>query len=537
LPILDPRLVLIHPPAISKRYLRTKFMPYGMSVIYAFLKEHGVPILQYDFLMEYLFAANDDIDYHNPERTFSEKDYFEFLAGQARHKGLDAFTQKYGSRIVADAGVYAFSIVAYHQFWSSLLLARYIKDINPLAIVVFGGPFITIKPTNFFMHYGIADYWVKGSGELPLLMLHGMLQGAKDLTIDQIPGIIHGDERDSVQTSKSMFPAEEERPPDFGGLSLDSYRYDHYLTGTETLFLPYRFSKGCPSRCSFCTGRLVDRYDCKSVDKIVSELFGLAQKYQSNSFQFADASINGNPRLLSAVCDRLIDSSLKITWYAYARISGFNKELLEKARRAGCFALFWGVESANQPTVDLLGKGFRTEHLHHILDEASALGIKNYVHLMYNTPHESAEDIQCFARLVEEYIDSDLVNFLPQRFMLESHSLMFDYPNRYGLLEIKKVEASRFEREQWIYQETDGIDYDAVELRNESHRKALADHLDRITFRNMFDGSRFRLLRAFPYAWILYVWKRSETSRFMNWIQRILMTLMRSSKPRLKEQL
>ncbi len=511
-------------------------MPYGMSVIYAFLKENGVPVFQYDFLMEYLFTENDDIDYHNSERSFSEKDYFGFLTGEARHKGLDDFAQKYGSRIVANAGIYAFSIVAYHQFWSSLLLARYIKKTNPSAIVVFGGPFITIKPTDFLLLHGIADYWIKGSGELPLLMLHRMRQGDKDASIDRIPGIIWGNEHDGVHTSKSTFPAEEERPPDFDGLALDSYRYDHYLS-PDTLFLPYRLSKGCPSRCSFCTGRLVDRYDCKSVDKIVSELSGLVQKYQSNSFQFADASINGNPQLLSAVCDRLIDGSLGITWYAYARIHGFSQELLEKARRAGCFALFWGVESANQPTVDLLGKGFRTEHLHTILDGAAQLGIKNYIHLMFNTPHESAEDIGQFGRLVERYIDSDMVTFLPQRFMLESQSLMFDHPERYGLLKIKKVEASQFEREQWIYEETDGADYDAVELRNERHRNALADHLDLITYRNMQDGSRFSLLKRFPSAWILYAAKRSGTSRFMNWIHRMLMRVLRSATPQLKEQL
>ena len=75
-----------------------------------------------------------------------------------------------------------------------------------------------------------------------------------------------------------------------------------------------------------------------------------------------------------------------------------------KPRPRGCFALFWGVESAYQPTVDLLGKGFRTEHLHDILDEASELGIKNYIHLMFNTPHESEEDIRHFVGLVENIL-------------------------------------------------------------------------------------------------------------------------------------
>jgi radical SAM superfamily enzyme YgiQ (UPF0313 family) len=512
-------------------------MPYGMSAIYAFLKENGVPVFQYDFLMEYLFAAGADIDYHNPERTFSEQDFFNFLGGEARHKGLDEFTEKYCSRIYPDAGIYAFSIVAYHQFWSSLLLGRYIKRLNPHATIVFGGPFITIKPSDFLVPYGVADYWIKGSGELPLFRIHQILQGARDFNIDQVPGIIRKSDQGLIQAPKSVFPAEEERPPDFDGLLLDSYRYDHYLTGAKTLFLPYRFSKGCPSRCSFCTGRLVDRYDCKSAGKIISELTGLARKYQTNAFQFADASINGNPRLISEVCDRLIEDFPEIKWYAYSRVREFTPELLRKAKKAGCFALFWGVESAYQPTVDLLGKRFGTEHLRNILDEASALGIKNYVHLMFNTPHESEGDIRHFVGLVDKYIDSDWVTFLPQRFLLESQSLMFDHPDRYGLANIKRVEASQFEREQWIYEESGALDYDGVERRNARNRKALSDHLDRITYRKMLNESRVRLLRLFPSRWILYLEKRSETSWLVRWIHRFLMSLIRPTMPELKEQL
>ena len=84
----DPRLVLIHPPAISKRYLRTKFLPYGMSVIYAFLKEHHVPVFQYDFLMEYLFASDGDIDFHNPERSFSNRSSSRFWKAEAITRAL-----------------------------------------------------------------------------------------------------------------------------------------------------------------------------------------------------------------------------------------------------------------------------------------------------------------------------------------------------------------------------------------------------------------------------------------------------------------
>ncbi|MBI4963835.1 MAG: radical SAM protein [Desulfomonile tiedjei] len=493
----DPRVVLIHPPAISKRYLQTKFMPYGMAVLYAFLKEHSVPTVQYDFLMEYLFDAEEDIDYHNPEKTFSDRDFFGVLDGGGSHQGLAAFVEKYGSRLIQGAGIYAFSIVAYHQFWASLLLARYIRKVNPDAVIVFGGPFITIKPVKSFVPYGQADYWVKGSGEVPLLMLHRLHQETSLASKGDIPGIIFFDKGNLFQAPRSRLAAEEERAPDFEGLDLHRYRYNHPLTGEQTFFLPYRISKGCPSRCTFCTGRLVDRYDVKSVDKVVAELSGLSKKYRTSLFQFADASINGNPRRLAELCDRLAEVLPDIRWYSYAKVNGFTPDLLRKVKNAGCFSLFWGVESAHQPTVHLLGKRFDVDKMYDLIDEAISAGIKSYIHLMYNTPHESAGDVEGFIRLVDRYLRSEQVVFLPQRFLLEPQSLMTEAPQDYGLTNLREVGGSVFEREQFLYEEIDGSDHETIEARNQRNRDVLAYHLDLIRYRNMLDDQRSGLFRLF----------------------------------------
>ncbi len=248
-------VILVHPPAVSKRYLPTKFLPYGMAVIYSFLKEHEVPVIQNDFLMEYLFDAPEDVDYHNPERTFSADGFHASLRGGGVHRGLECFIEKYGGRLIRPAGIVCFSIVGYHQFWASLLLAAYIKRSNARSVIVFGGPYITIKPPEAFTRYGTADYWVKGSGELPLLMLYRLHQGTGNIRKDEIPGIIYFEDGNLVVNPPSRMPAEQESQPDFEGLDLDRYRYDHSVAGKGALFLPYRLSKGCPSRCSFCTGR------------------------------------------------------------------------------------------------------------------------------------------------------------------------------------------------------------------------------------------------------------------------------------------
>lgn len=534
---VNPTVALIHPPAVSKRYMKTKFMPYGMAVICAYLKSRGVQVVQYDFLMEYLFNSPDDIDFHNPDRSFSEADFLAALEGDFRDAGLKLFVEKYVSRITPQAGIYAFSIIAYHQFWASLLIAGELRRRNPACLVVFGGPFITIKPHEAFAGYGIADYWVKGSGEIPLMELYRLHQGSPEVARDRIPGLIVRNGDGLIQAPQSHLPAEEEMPPDFAGLALDQYRYDHPVTGEETLFLPYRISKGCTSRCSFCTGRLVDQYDGKSVDKVVREVKALSEAYGATTFQFADASINSHPKRLAEICDRFVATFPELRWYSYARVNGFDPSLLRKVHQAGCFSLFWGVESAFQPTVRLLGKRFEVEKMYGLLDQSIAVGIKNYVHLMYNTPHETEEDVKAFNALVRRYIDSELVVFLPQRFLLEPHSLMHEHPERYGLTDLDAVGSTIFERDQFVYGEEPDLSHQDIRTRNDRHRGMLTDCLELIRFKNMMQPDTTRAMRWLLPRCLVYSGKYAASSTVAAGVhEKLLGTITRGSR-NIREQL
>ncbi|MDQ1240187.1 MAG: anaerobic magnesium-protoporphyrin monomethyl ester cyclase [Thermodesulfobacteriota bacterium] len=500
-----PEIALVHPPAISKRYLRTKFMPYGMAVVYAFLKEHNIPVIQYDFLMEYLFDSPDDINFHGSDHSFSERDFFAYLEGSAEHPGLAHFTRKYGDRITSGAKIYGFSIVAYHQYWASLLLAKYLREQNPEAIIVFGGPFVTIKPAEALAGFGQAHYWIKGSGEIPLFLLYKSLRNGSTVSLEEVPGLLFKNGNTIHQAPKSRFPAEEERCPDFEGLDLDSYRYNHPVTGDKTFFMPYRLSKGCPSRCSFCTGRLIDSYDYKSPQKVISDLEVLCHKYASTNFQFADASVNGNPHQLSAVCD-LIQAHLgEIRWYAYARVSGFDEQLLQKVKKAGCFSLFWGIESAHQPTINLLGKRFKADRMYEILDYSISLGLRNFIHIMYNTPHESKDDIQAFQYLIHRYVLNPEVVFLPQRFLLEPQSYLQENPGEFGISRIKPIEKGVFEREEYIYCEAAGLDYQDVNERNIAHQEELSECLELIRLMNWRRDSGGFMKRLVPARFLVHL--------------------------------
>ncbi len=483
----DAPVVLVHPPALSKRYLPTKVLPYGMAVLYAYLKDRGVPVSQHDLLAVYLHGAPDDPNYHSREHGFSQEEYLDLLHGRASSGRLEDFAAKYADRLPGGAAIYAFSIMAYPQYWASLLLARCIKRREPGALIIFGGPYVTIKPITELAAFGCADLWIRGNGEEPLATLHRMISDRGSVTPAEVPGACFLSAGHLRESPPARLPAPEEYAPDFDGLDLDDYRMRHPVTGRDALFLPYRITKGCASRCSFCTGRLVDDFERKPLEKILAELDGLARAYRSRDFVFCDASINADPDQLSRLCGRLPDVMPGMSWYAYARVQGFSHRLLALARSSGCFSLFWGVEAMHQPTVRLLGKGFPVERVPGLLAECRDLGIKSHLHLMYHTPHEGPEDARALRSLLESLLDAPDVELALHRFLLEPGSSMARRPGDYGLRDLSSSPKPLFERPRLSFGEADGPGPEGIAQREEMIETLLAPLLERLREREAGD--------------------------------------------------
>ncbi|MFH1057512.1 MAG: radical SAM protein [Pseudomonadota bacterium] len=480
-------MVLVHPPALSKRYLPTKVPPYGMAVLCAHLKACGIPVRQHDLLPIYLHHSPQDPDFHSPAHGFGQAEYLDHLQGRRASARLAAFAAKYADPLPRPAPAYAFSIMAYPQYWAALLLAQRLRRLAPKALIVFGGPFITIQAQLDPLTTGLVDLWLRGSGEAPLALLGRMLAGPDKLDLARLPGAWFRQGDQERQNPPASLPAAKECIPDFSGLDLSEYRLLHPATGRQTLFLPYRISKGCVSRCSFCTGRLVDEFGCKPPDKVVGELKTLAETYGSRDFVFCDASVNANPALLAQICRRLAAELPGMSWYAYARVSGFSAKLLALARRSGCFSLFWGVEAMHQPTVRLLGKGFRVQRVGQLLAQCQRLGIKSHLHLMYHTPNESLADALALRDLVEPLLDSPWVEFALHRFLLEPGSLMARRPGDYGLCELTLRPQALFERCRLDFAEVGGADPQSISQREALIEANLGPMLARLRQREADD--------------------------------------------------
>ncbi|MBU2551293.1 MAG: radical SAM protein [Proteobacteria bacterium] len=482
-------LILVHPPSVSKRYLPTRFPPHGLAALYAGLSRRVLPVVQFDRLMDSLYSDADGLDVHGRDRNLPESEFREYLdTGQGPIRLTD-FVDRHLAAVPGDGAIYAFSAVSYYQLHGALLLASELLRRRPEVVIALGGPCVTVKPATYGADFSLPLLWIKGCGIEPL---SGLLRGDDP---ESLPGLLRFDKGLVRTNPPSRPPAENEPAPDFTGLDMEAYRYDHADFG-PTIFLPYRLTKGCPSACAFCSGRLVDPFSAKSKGKVAAELAELTARYGSKAVMFTDASVNALPEVFLDVCRLLARDLPGLRWYAYARVHGFTDRMAEAAAAAGCFALFFGVESAHPPTIRLLGKGFETPELFAALDAASGAGIKGVAHLMYNTPHETADDVSAFLRLVGRYDGNPLVEFMAQRFLLEPGTLMFAHPERYGLAKLRPMTTGFFDRTEYAYDLADGASREALRERHAVNRHMLEPVLARLEERIFSrDASGIRLTR------------------------------------------
>lgn len=466
-------VLLIHPPSVSRRYLATRFPPHGMATLFAGLSRAGLPVLQVDRLMDSLRQDTDSLDVHGRDRDLDETEFRSFLETGQGSERLAFFVRRHMEHLPQEGRIHAFSVVSYHQYFGALLLGAALRRRSPESMIILGGPCITVKPASELARFAVPDAWVKGCGLAPLL---GLWRDPQARTLAGLLRIHQGRVHENPQ---SLSEAEDEPPPDFTGLDMNAYRYEHPELGS-TVFLPYRTTKGCPSACSFCTGRLVDTYSAKSPEKVATELEALTRRHGLRTVMFTDAAVNADPARFAATCRLLARDLPDLRWYGYARVRGFTPPQALAAAESGCFALFFGAESAHPPTLRLLGKGFAPSELDTAIQAATQAGIKAVVHLMYNTPHESMEDVDSFLELTARFREHPLVEFMAQRFLLEPGSAIARRPERFGLRNVRPRTARIFDRQELAYDLADGASWDAIRDRNTRNLEILAPTLERL---------------------------------------------------------
>lgn len=215
--------------------------------------------------------------------------------------------------------------------------------------------------------------------------------------------------------------AEERRdPPDVRTLpwaareKLPMLRYNDDFAFLPVPNLQMYTERGCPYTCSFCVW-VKARYGGCSVRfrdpaDVADEMAWCIKRWPFKAVYFDDDTFNISKAHVLQLCEEIRKRNITIPWAAMCRADCFDHETLVECRKAGLFAVKYGIESADQAIINGIHKNLNLEKAEKVIAMTRELGIKVHLTLVLGLPGETDQTIRKTWRFVKR-VKADYMQF------------------------------------------------------------------------------------------------------------------------------
>jgi anaerobic magnesium-protoporphyrin IX monomethyl ester cyclase len=165
-------------------------------------------------------------------------------------------------------------------------------------------------------------------------------------------------------------------------------------------------SRGCPYGCMYCStsyfwGR---RIRIRSSKNVADEIEYLVEKYHVKQIVFSDDEFTIVKRFVYGLLDELKKRGIDIQFACGSRVDHVDKKYMKDLYDNGCVAIYFGVESGSQETLDRIGKKITLEQARRVFKWAKELGGFTTGSFILGFPWETIDDMK---RTVDFAIELD----------------------------------------------------------------------------------------------------------------------------------
>jgi len=169
-------------------------------------------------------------------------------------------------------------------------------------------------------------------------------------------------------------------------------------------------------RCTFCSWTTLypgKDYRKHSVKRMLDEIGILIEKYQVKEIMDDSGSFPIGP-WLKEFCEGMIKRGYnkKIRLDCNMRLKGLNQEEYNLMGKAGIRFILYGLESANQKTLDHINKNLKVEEIEKGVMMAKKAGLDPHITTMMGYPWETKKDAQRTVDLSRKLFDKGYVDTL-----------------------------------------------------------------------------------------------------------------------------
>jgi hypothetical protein len=279
--------------------------------------------------------------------------------------------------LAEEADVYGFTSMAVDSH-VALHLARLLKEERSEVVNVLGGTHFSSVADEILQSYPWINLVVKGEGETPFL--------------DLVKGLLGGRRPVGQSVLASRVAPRDIPPPAYDLLDLEAY-----FTANPRRCLDFEGGRGCRFSCAFCysPGHYSGTRSFE-VEAKLKELHRLTQLGAKHTFFVEDNFIN-DPARAVMFCRELEDARLGLTWDCYVTLPQLSTEVIDAMSRAGCRAIFTGVDAVGEFSQKAYRKGFhrRGTALEQRLTECVEAGITPTCAFLLSPPsHPCSKDTE-----------------------------------------------------------------------------------------------------------------------------------------------
>jgi radical SAM superfamily enzyme YgiQ (UPF0313 family) len=173
-------------------------------------------------------------------------------------------------------------------------------------------------------------------------------------------------------------------------------------------------SRGCPFGCSFCaTSTMMGmRWRARSAGNVLDEIKQMVAE-GADTIWFYDDTFTMNKKRVEDICQGILDLGLNIHFTCSIRVDTVDYDLLALMRKAGCFMVFFGVESGNQETIDrVCGKRISLEQVRAVARWCDELSIRKNPGYIVGFPGETLEQARQTLDFMQEVGGKASLSFL-----------------------------------------------------------------------------------------------------------------------------
>ena len=331
-----------------------------------------------------------------------------FAEIEDNNKNYANFINNITSKIIASNP----KCISFYTLWPFyhviLRIAKEVRKRNKDIIIILGGPQSSATAQQTMENFDCIDYICTGEGENTVIPFFSSLLKNNKSFIENIPGLYYRKNNEILHNNTEIPLCDLNKLPHWDDRLLSAWNpLDEKDIRSSEYFMPIDAGRGCPFSCTFCsTSKFWRRtYRLKSAERIVEDIEYMQKKYGINSFFFTHDAFTVNKKLVSSVCDLIIEKKLKISWRCTTRIDCLNEDLLAKMVKAGLKFIEVGIETGSQRMQKIINKNLDLQYAKEMIKITQKYNICTVLFFIYGFPEETENDINDTLNFIFDCLD------------------------------------------------------------------------------------------------------------------------------------